>query len=553
MLIDNKTIFSRVSNIRNLWQMDFLELEKFADFVKSRGFHSFNKDTLKILWKLGLFRADFVHSRRKLTLKGINYIGKNENGWYIYSDSRSIAKRNRLVDIPQRAMVVQPWIELHFHPFRYYLVTHFARILEFKLHPLQLALSSKGSHNVVERAIKRYTNFLRTNPIIYDRIEYWHGIADLAIATEPCVYGKIFHVIRHKGDISFSKHSSTIDSYWRLISPYYASMSKDLMDKYRGEVCIAAESLSHNKSVNILLRMMNGHNRLELEGEIGGAVYLHTMAEVLRRGYERATGKELREEDELGFGYMPPDLKKTLYGSKRILDDRRATHFFLQQLGLGYGTSVHWYVEGETEAGALKRIFPDSNAITIINLRGRVAEKKILAFRESLEHDIESGIFSMVSIDGDRQDHIRAVRSAAKDDCICGMFFIAEPDFEFCNFSKSELVEILATHAERSGSTILDRDKILKMARDCSNGKQLFLLFQREARVQGGVHKGEEWGTLLGEFALKHPHFKGTKELRPFMAAIHIAVRSVGLNYNNTRRRMMVDSDTGKLIPRTAK
>lgn len=529
--------------------MQFLDLEKFADFVTSRGFHLFNRDTLKILWKLGVLRADFVHSRRKLKLKGINYIGKSQEGWYVYSDCRKITKRNRLVDIPRSRMVTPQWIKLYFHPFRYYLVTHLARILDFRLHPLQLVLSSKGSHEVVDLFINRRKNILRRNPLIYDRLEYWHGLAELAIATEPCVYGKIFDSISHGREISFSKYSSIVNDYWRNVRPCYENMRKDVIDEYREDVCIEAERLSENKDVNILLRMMNGESRLNLKGEIGGAVYLHSMAEVLRRGYERATGKTLKEEDELGFGWLSPGVKEMLYGAGRVLDDRRARHFFLQQHGLSYGTRVHWYVEGETEAGALSRVFRGSSAISIVNLRGRVAEKNVAAFIENLKQDTRSGIFSMVSIDGDRSDNIRVVQGAAKGDDICCMFFIAVPDFELHNFSKGELIEIFAGHADRSGSGPIDRGKILKLGRGCANANELISMFNDETGIHNRIKKGEPLGAMLCDYALKHRR-KGGKGLRPFIEAIQIAVQSVRLNYNITRSRMRVDPDTGRLINR---
>lgn len=497
-----------------------------------------------------MLRADFVHSRRKLKLKGINYIGKSQEGWYVYSDCRKITKRNRLVDIPRSRMVIQPWIILYFHPFRYYLVTHLARILDFRLHPLQLVLSSKGSHEVVDLFINRHKNILRRNPLIYDRLEYWHGLAELAIATEPCVYGKIFDSISHGREISFSKYSSIVNDYWRNVEPYYANMQSDAIDECRRDICIEAERLSKNKDVNVLLRMMKGERRLNLKGEIGGAVCLHTMAEVLRRGYERATRKKLHEEDELGFGYMPSDLKRTLYGADRVLDDRSARNFFLQQQGLSFGTRLHWYVEGHTEYGVLNSVFQDWTAIRIINLRGRVAEKNVASFIENLKQDIKSGIFSMVSIDGDRSDNIRVVSGAARADYICGMFFIAVPDFELHNFSRQELIQIFSSYAEQSGSGPIDRGRMLEKTKSCRNSNELISMFNAETRLCSRIKKGELLGALLSDYALKHPYVEDGKILRPFREAVNIAIQAIGLNYNNTRRRMRVDPDTGRLINR---
>ena len=49
--------------------------------------------------------------------------------------------------------------------------------------------------------------------------------------------------------------------------------------------------------------------RIELEGHLGGALLFRTMAEMLRRATEEAFDTTLREEDELGFGWMPEGVK----------------------------------------------------------------------------------------------------------------------------------------------------------------------------------------------------------------------------------------------------
>ena len=77
------------------------------------------------------------------------------------------------------------------------------------------------------------------------------------------------------------------------------------------------------------------------------------MAETLRRFSESTFGRELPEEDELGFGMMRK-VKAENYGSNRLLDgERGVANAFVRRFGLDYGVRVRWYVEGYTEWGAL--------------------------------------------------------------------------------------------------------------------------------------------------------------------------------------------------------
>ena len=131
------------------------------------------------------------------------------------------------------------------------------------------------------------------------------------------------------------------------------------------------------------------------------------------------------EEDELGFGVWQKDSRRIIYGSERVLDaPRNISNELMRQYGLDYGVRVRCYVEGETEYGALNSIIKPQNGIELINLGGNFIEgkKKGMAFRASLRNDKKSRIFSIVVLDNDRSDFVRAVRNAAAQDQMCGLF-----------------------------------------------------------------------------------------------------------------------------------
>lgn len=553
MLLSDNNLFKKIYEQQDLWQLKFLHLSKFSDFIGERNFFSYNKESIKILWKIGLLRSDFIYSKRKLNYVGLYFVARDEKGKYVYADRRAIKRRERLTDIAERELVIPPWIDLRFHPFRYYLITHLDRILRINIHPLQLLISSGGISRIAARKIKRYKKLSnKMNPMIFNRLEFWHDITELAIVTEPCVYERIFNVITHQYNISFSKFNRLRNDIWRNIRPLYAKMTTETINSYRGELCIQAERLNNNKDLNTLIRMVKSEERLKYRGAIGGAIYLHTMAETLRRGFERATRKRLKEEDELGFGSMPKNLKKTLYSENRVLDSRRAKNFFLQQHGLSFGPRINWYVEGDTEAAALNMLFNNNNAVIIKNLRGKIIEKNQLSFKDSLRHDLKTEVFSLITIDGDREDNIRLVRKAAEEDLICGMFFISKPDFEYCNFTLQELIEIIDVQSKELGLEMNNKQYLVMKSSDCINFKQLMTFLKKEYPSLNRFSKGEEWGHILCRYAIKNPYINNTKEYRPFIKSANIALRSINLNYYNTFRRMKVDPDTGMLVKRNS-
>jgi hypothetical protein len=62
-----------------------------------------------------------------------------------------------------------------------------------------------------------------------------------------------------------------------------------------------------------------------------------------------------------------------------------------------------------------------------LNLRGQVVEKggKGLNFAASLKNDMTSHVFSVVLLDEDRHDYVRALRKAARDGNFFGRFFMS--------------------------------------------------------------------------------------------------------------------------------
>ncbi len=269
---------------------------------------------------------------------------------------------------------------------------------------------------------------------------------------------------------------------------------------------------------------------------------LRSMAEVLRRGAESIFAAPLPEEDEIGFGRYFPGTKERLYGSERLLDgDRAVAEQFLRAHGLDYGVRVRWYVEGDTEFGALSSALERVHAIDLVNLRGAVVEKggKSVAFRDSLRADKRTRTFSMVSVDADRQDVVRLVNQADRNGEICGNVFFQQPDFEFANFTLDELQEALLIMARKTGVPPAGCRKIRPLTRDTKSAGELWRALHKKLGAPAGFSKGAEWGRVLIELAYERPSAPPPIVLsdgrRPMLEAINIALRSVISDYELTR------------------
>jgi hypothetical protein len=276
------------------------------------------------------------------------------------------------------------------------------------------------------------------------------------------------------------------------------------------------------------------------------------MAEIIRRAAEDALGEELPEEDEMGFGQWMAGARKSIYGSERVFDSSRETRReFLTSMGLDYGVKVRCYVEGETEFGALTSAVGEAGGTEFINLRGQVVEKrgKGLSFAASLKNDRKFHIFSVVVLDQDRADYIRALKKAATDGSFFGRFFVSCPDFEFANFTVSELTDVLLDLAGRDCDQVPSRNEILPLVASAKSGKQFFDVLKQYGLYETG--KSETWGVALMNCALQNQELprnhKNAGEKRPVVEISRLLVNARDAGYLRSLEALRVDPDTGDL------
>ncbi|NMC62212.1 MAG: hypothetical protein GYA55_03505, partial [SAR324 cluster bacterium] len=238
---------------------------------------------------------------------------------------------------------------------------------------------------------------------------------------------------------------------------------------------------------------------------------------------------------------------------KRIFDNGLlAKRQFIRELGLDAEVRIRIYVEGPTEYAAFSYLLQPWQQIEVFDLAGQFIQgkRKGFAFRENLILDDRSGVFSVIVLDGDREDNIRIIKKAAEEDLFCGQFYISQPDFELCNFSKEELIEIawnLIDEVQKSEKHYLYLSNAVKTA---NNADDLIKAIRKEVPPLSQFAKGSEWGENLAKFAARKPDLAGSETPRPLIDACHTVIRAIDIDYLYNRRNLRVDPNTGKLVHR---
>jgi hypothetical protein len=515
---------------------------------------------VRLLWRIGWLRADRIESEVPLDARGLIPMAGGGNS-YAYADERTIdARPNGWPGAITQDLDPNDNTKLLFHPFRYYVLYHIERILRLNTAPMQMLFPTPQFHKVLHLEIESFQR-ISSQPEFVMSISRWNTTSALSIYAEPCFHEKLFGTLHS----SFPEGSDFLRENIRShlengVGDVFFKVGLEFLEGLRGDLCVAAESLDPNKDIHTLLRLTRGERRLQhVRGTLGGSLCLLTMAEVLRRGSEFTFDTLLKEEDELGFGIVHSGVKERIYGSARPIDaDYTVRNHFIRTLGLDFSPKLKWYVEGDTEYHAIESIIGRTALFELVNLRGHVVERRDrgVAFRENLRLDLRVKRFSFISIDGDRPDFARVVRRAAKDDEICGMFFIASPDFEFQNFSRLELEEIILQISIAENYHSIDRERLHGVIEASSNAGEMLVSVRSSFPELREIGKGSEWGIRLMAHAWENPIILGDpdrlNERRQIVQSVEFALGSVNADYLGTRTNYRVDPSTGRPIARSA-
>ena len=503
---------------------------------------------IRELWTSGCLRADLVVVGKEPPA-GFVILGKDRDDRRICGDVRS----NVLNLHPEqrfflRAQFAPDEMEPMFHPFRIFVLLELARRSVFGVDGLR---SNAQATEPTGQKTKWFREWLATDNSA-SLVGYVNQIAGLAAISDPCALPEIRKTIQSGSFLDFQTVQNGIDEYRPDLHNLYQEIGLEAIESARRDICFAAESRSHDKTINKVVRLMATHTRKQLKGPVAAAYRVQEVAETLRRVSEAAFGQELPEEDELGLGTVIVSTKTTIQGNRRLLDaDRKVKGAFLRSVGLDYGVRANLYVEGATEVGAMNTLFAGSGTVVVKDLAGQIVEKKRkgLAFRESLEHDLQTHTFSFVLLDGDVGNNVQVIKTAAKNDAICGAFLISEPDLEFRNFTIDDLSTIISgLLADAPAAPELD--EILDAIRDAKNAREMFQRFNEQFPAFPEVCKGHRWGEALIEFAWDNPKWSpGTvtePTIRPIMEFVRWILQAPSVSYVLSKERNRVNADTGQ-------
>lgn len=535
---------------RHRWQFDLLGPDAFFQFANERRISVFSGEKVAALWRSCLLRADSVTSREPLDIPGLRLVRQEPNE-YSYVDERPILPR---AEGYGGVFLAQPTIDadIAFHPFRLYVLYHVERVFESMTASIQYLDKASGIVNLAELHVKHLNDWTSTENFcaLFDR---WNQLAELAIVLEPLAYADVYGTIRWRFPSTPQTLEAELDAMAEQFKPLVQAIGADVASRARESLVQAAEIMDGNRSLHVLLRLMPGRERLKLRSTLGACMHFSSMAEVIRRAFERLLNCELPEEDEIGFGQWMEGARNSLYGTDRIFDATRTVRRnYITVMGLDFGVKVRCYVEGETEFGALAAAVGDTGGIDFVNLRGQVAERrgKGLAFADSLKNDQALQIFSVVVLDEDCTDNVRALRAAATTGNFFGRFFISSPDFEFANFTSTELLQIALDLSERNAAAFPEGCEGYRALIATNSGKAFMQAFKKHGGED--ISKSEAWGQALMRRAIAAPRLPSDHpsagQERPVVTTAKMLINARQAGYAASASGAAVDPATGDIV-----
>jgi hypothetical protein len=155
---DIRYVLSKWLVERNIWQMQLMNESDIDSYASSRGTSSFFLGAhIKILWQLGLLNADLVKCSDELNIQGLCSLGRDDYEQNIYADIRDYESRtDGWIDSAKGLPELKSNIKLLFHPFRYYVLYHFHRILGLNFSTLQMLKYSGGYTKILKMEIDSF-------------------------------------------------------------------------------------------------------------------------------------------------------------------------------------------------------------------------------------------------------------------------------------------------------------------------------------------------------------------------------------------------------------
>ncbi|MGA4494097.1 hypothetical protein [Vreelandella venusta] len=433
-----------------------------------------------------------------------------------------------------------------FHPFRLYSVY---RLLE--MCKLRIAPTSSVNRGNFRAFLNKVSDHVLSISEISDSSKVLKEIVDLAIILEPVYWPVVTNRERYSFYMSQENYDALIEQHRSRVKDLILNLDIDKWKEVHARLRRDAASLDDNGDVYLLLRLAPWQKRERLKGQLSAALWVRHIAEVIRLGFEETCNVKWPEEDE-AYGQWFSGAREYIYGSSRPLDNELYTRPHVAfEFGLHTGSTIRWYLEGETEYYAALTALPKASAggVELVNLKGAVGNERAnaaLRLADGIEKDRDVRRFSFISFDVDVPANVRAIKRRVKEGSIVGFVNANDPDFEFGNFTLHELIEIAASLDDSEG---LDGDRIrLGEWAGVSSGREFEERYKVFSLRKASGLKGEQWGSALGLYMIENPCFPESEKLRPFFETINAVVRARTVKYEYQRDNSTIDPLTFKLI-----
>ena len=427
-----------------------------------------------------------------------------------------------------------------FHPFRIY-PFHVA----IEMCRLNIFASSSINRDSFKEFLSNSCDFLPSLDFIKEMVRKANDIVDLAILLEPIYWSKLTNKIKISTSNDLEEHEYKVNQYKMCILPFIKDLDPEVWSKHHENLRIAAAKLDNNIELYLLLRTSPWAKREKIVGQIGGALWLRHIAEVIRLAFTEVHNINWPEEYE-AYGIWYKGAKERIYGTEKPIDNNLLTKPHLAfEFGVHTGSTIRWYLEGETEYHAASYALPKaaSFGIELINLKGLFNEKSknFLRLEDNLSQDRDLRRFSLISFDSDVKTNVRFLQHQVKDGKVVGYINCNQPDFEFENFTLEELIEVAIGIDKAQG---LDTQKLSTADKsNIKSGKEFEKYYSEHSETKQSL-KGNLWGKCLAQYALDNPLKEKIK--RPFIETLEYALHSRIVRYEYQRDNFYIDPDDFK-------
>gem|GEM_PF-860730 len=383
---------------------------------------------------------------------------------------------------------------------------------------------------------------------------YWNRVSDLATLLEPLYWPRITGKSKRSIHLSFEQYREHRSAFESNILDYLRTLDVYQWRQVHEQLLYMSAELDQNPTLYVLLRLSKWRQREALKGSISGALWIRHIAEVIRLGFEAAHEEPWPSEEDECQGHFFDGVRKLIFGAERVFDNPLKTRpFLVQEFGLTKGSSLRWYVEGQTEYAAFRTLVeePELYGIEIVNLKGQIKEgggDVTMKLVGMLAEDCMQHRFSMLSLDADVAANKKAVRKHIQEGRLVGSVAWHDPDFERANFSLPELFQIKARLDVSEDAAMQSFEGTDHINQEEPDDLEAWYRHLRKERA----FKGEGWGQALAEYAGEHPRMSNGN-LRPMIEQVRVARQVWAADYAAHRRNFQLDPDTFRIAPRPKK